>query len=362
MVTGTGGVAFTRAESLDNISKDLRNLRAPLSAQDGDNGSDCARAAGIATCKLQNATGTRTSSGEVSVVQAYAYCQRIARQVARTFYYGSLFLPAPKRRAAWAIYAFCRTADDIADRTWHPHDPVAELARWRDALVSTYAGHPRGPIMTAWADMLRTFAVPLEPALELLDGMVMDVSPARFATWDALRLYCYRVAGTVGLLMAPVLGYASAAALPGAVDLGIAMQLTNILRDIGEDAANGRVYLPAEDMNRFGVHVSHLSSRPVTPELRALIEFESVRAEEYYDQGMTGISWLDSDARLAIALSATLYREILDRIRRNGYDVLTCRAHVPFTRKLTAVPGVWLSLRRAGRPAAYPSRSSSAFR
>ncbi|HEV2405953.1 MAG TPA: squalene/phytoene synthase family protein, partial [Ktedonobacterales bacterium] len=142
----------------------------------------------------------------VSPELAYEYCRGVARVIARTFYYGSLFLPRSKRRATWALYAFCRTADDIADEpALFPH-PLAELEGWRQGLLDAYAGQPRGPVMTAWADMLRTYAVPIEPALDLLRGVAMDIAGARYDTFEELHLYCYRVAGTVGLLMAPILG------------------------------------------------------------------------------------------------------------------------------------------------------------
>lgn len=284
-------------------------------------------------------------AGDLSLADAYGYCRRITREVARTFYYGSLFLPAEKRRAAWALYAFCRTADDIADEPDLYPDPLGELARWRSALLDTYAGRPRGPVMRAWADVLHRYPVPLQPALELLDGVALDVRGAQYATFQQLQDYCYQVAGTVGLLIAPILGYRDEAALPAAVDLGIAMQLTNILRDTGEDASHGRVYLPAEDLAAFGYSRDELLRGIVNEPFIRLIELQIARAEAFYARGMRGIALLDPDARLAIALSARLYRGILQRIRRNRYDVFTRRAHVSLLGKLTQVPGAWLGLR-----------------
>jgi phytoene synthase len=280
-----------------------------------------------------------------SVDAAYAYCREIARAIGRTFYYGSLFLPPPRRRAAWALYAFCRTVDDIADvPDQSPEGAMTALAGWRASLLATYAGRPEGPVMTAWADVLRTFPVPLEPALELLDGVAMDVVGAHYESWESLCVYCYRVAGTVGLLMAPLLGPVSPVAHESAVDLGIAMQLTNILRDVGEDAANGRIYLPRDEMARFRYGEDELHSGVVTPAFRELMEFQMARAERHYERGMRGIALLDPEVRLAIALSATLYHAILGRIRRNGYDVFTRRAHIGLAAKLATLPGVWLQL------------------
>ena len=285
-------------------------------------------------------------TGATNLAEAYAYCQHITRSIARTFYYGSLFLPTAKRQAAWALYAFCRSADDIADEPELYPEPLLELERWRTSLTEVYSGRPRGPVMTAWAGMLEHFAVPIEPALDLLAGVEMDARGQRYTTFDELRLYCYRVAGTVGLLMSPVLGYNSPAALDAAVDLGIAMQLTNILRDVGEDLTNGRIYLPAEDMARFGYTEDELKAGTVNNSFVRLIEHQIARAEHYYARGMRGIALLQPESRLAIALSARLYSNILQRIRRNHYDVFSRRAHVSLAGKLAALPGVWLSLQR----------------
>lgn len=275
----------------------------------------------------------------------YGYCRGITREIARTFYYGSLFLPREKRRAAWALYAFCRIADDIADeRDLYPN-PLTDLARWREALLATYAGHPRGPVMRAWADTLTRFAVPLQPALDLLTGVEMDLTGATYHSFDDLRLYCYRVAGTVGLLMAPILGYRDEAALAAAVDLGIAMQLTNILRDLAEDAARGRLYLPAEEMAAFGYTRAELERGAITPAFVHLMRFQIARAEDYYQRGLRGVRLLDGDAQLAIALSGSLYRAILDRIRCCRYDVFSRRIHIATAGKLAMLPSAWLRVR-----------------
>jgi phytoene synthase len=284
-----------------------------------------------------------------SLPEAYDYCRRIIQQIARTFYYGSLFLPEQKRRAAWALYAFCRVADDIADEPDLYPEPLSALAHWRADLLGAYDGKPRGPVMRAWADALTRWPVPLQPALDLLDGVEMDVRGGAYATFEDLRLYCYRVAGTVGLLTAPILGYDDAHAPEAAVDLGIAMQLTNILRDIGEDRARGRIYLPADEMAAFGYGRDELERGVVNAAFINLIEFQIARAETYYERGMAGIALLHPDARLAITLSGELYRAILYRIRRNHYDVFTQRAHIPLTGKLAILPRAWLRVRSLGK-------------
>ncbi len=298
--------------------------------------------------QLRGAAGAldeSTLADDASLDAVYDYCRGITREIARTFYYGSLFLPAAKRRAAWALYAFCRIADDIVDeRDLYPN-PQADLARWRDTLLGAYAGRPHGPVMRAWADTLSRYPVPLRPALDLLDGVEMDLSGAAFATFEDLRLYCYRVAGTVGLLMAPILGYRDEAALTAAVDLGIAMQLTNILRDLAEDAARGRLYLPADEMAAFGYTRAELEQGHTTPAFVELMRFQIARAEEYYQRGLRGVRLLDDDAQLAIALSGALYRAILDRIQARGYDVFSERIHISTPGKLALLPSVWLRVR-----------------
>ncbi|HEY8322901.1 MAG TPA: squalene/phytoene synthase family protein [Ktedonobacterales bacterium] len=289
----------------------------------------------------------RLTPADAPLSAVYAYCQRITREIARTFYYGSLFLPAEKRRAAWAVYAFCRIADDIADeRDLYP-DPLAALQRWRLALLDAYAGRPRGPVMRAWADTLTRYPIPLQPALDLLGGVEMDIAGASFARFDDLRLYCFRVAGTVGLLMAPVLGYraeadAESAVARAAVDLGIAMQLTNILRDLAEDAAHGRVYLPADELAAFGYSRAELERSAITPAYFRLMRYQIARAEEYYTRGLRGVRLLDPDARLAITLSGSLYRAILRRIAQRPQDVFARRIHLSTPAKLAMLPGAWL--------------------
>lgn len=303
---------------------------------------------------MAGALDERLLPADAPLSATYAYCQRITREIAHTFYYGSLFLPAEKRRAAWALYAFCRIADDIADeRDLYP-DPLAALQRWRQALLGAYAGSPRGPVMRAWADTLTRYPIPLQPALDLLSGVEMDIAGASFARFDDLQRYCYRVAGTVGLLMAPVLGYRAdaddvgtddEAALAAAVDLGIAMQLTNILRDLAEDAARGRVYLPTDELAAFGYSRAELERGAITPAFFRLMRYQIARAEEYYTRGLRGVRLLDPDARLAIALSGSLYRAILRRIAQRPQEVFARRIHLSTPAKLAMLPGVWAKTR-----------------
>jgi phytoene synthase len=221
--------------------------------------------------------------------------------------------------------------------------PQNKLAYWRTAIERIYrcGGSDEEPIQVAWSDMLAHYPVPLQPALDLLQGVAMDLSVTRYETFDDLYVYCYRVAGTVGLLTSPIFGYHEDAALLYAVDLGVALQLTNILRDIGEDARRGRIYLPQDEMRHFGYNEAELMAGIINDPFRELVRFQIARADEYYRRALPGISLLNADCRLAVRLSGSLYSHILDRIRLNNYNVFTKRASVPLKTKLAAVPQYW---------------------
>jgi len=262
-------------------------------------------------------------------------------------------LPPPKRAAIWAVYAFCRVVDDLVDepadstlRVGHlrgSHSPAKAIDGWRRALERLYCHGEVGdePVLYAWRDMLEHYPVPLEPALDLLDGVMMDLTQKRYQTFDDLYLYCYRVAGTVGLLTTPIFGYQEEASLAHAVDLGIALQLTNILRDIGEDARRGRVYLPQDEMARFEYSEADLMEGVINDAFCQLVRFQIERANDYYRRAQPGIALLEADCRLAVRLSSTLYRGILDRILLNDFNVFTRRASVPLKTKLMTVSTHW---------------------
>jgi phytoene synthase len=292
------------------------------------------------------------------IAEAYDYCRRVTQRASKTFYWGSMFLPPAKREAIWAVYAFCRVVDDIVDEAldvWMPRRghlagasaPIEELEYWRRSLERIYqrGGSNEGQIQLAWSDMLGRYDVPLEPALDLLQGVEMDLAACRYKTFEDLYVYCYRVAGTVGLLTSPIFGYHDEAALVHAIDLGVALQLTNILRDIGEDARRGRIYLPQDEMRRFGYSEAELMAGVINDSFRDLVRFQIARADEYYLLSQAGIAFLHADCRLAVRLSGSLYRHILDRIRLNNYNVFTKRASVPLKTKLAAVPQYWFMQR-----------------
>ena len=265
---------------------------------------------------------------------SYRACREIVRAHSKTFYLSSRFLPAEKQRAIWAIYAFCRTADDIVDRIAPAHERLASIDAWERALVASYRGVASEPILAGFADAAQRFAIPIEPALELLRGARMDVTVRRYETYEALHEYCYLVASTVGLLVIPVLGTISPDAACYGVALGRAMQMTNILRDIGEDARMDRIYLPAEDLRRFRCTEAAILRETVDENFIALMRFEIERVRGMYAQAEPGIPMLAPDARYTVGLALSLYRGILERIEANGFDVFRRRAFVPLRAKM----------------------------
>jgi phytoene synthase len=266
----------------------------------------------------------------------YRHCREIARSNSKTFYLSSLFLAPEKRRAVWAVYAFCRTADDIVDRVTPASERLAAIDYWERALLAAYRGSPDDRIMVALHDAIGRFDIPLQPALDLLRGARLDITVRRYATYDDLGEYCYLVASTVGLLTAPILGYTADAALGYGVTLGRAMQMTNILRDVGEDARMGRIYLPLDEMQQFGYTESSLFEEVVDDAFAALMKFQIDRVRRLYAQAEPGIAMLARESRCTVRLAFTLYRQILRSIENNRFDVYSKRAYVPFRSKMLA--------------------------
>jgi phytoene synthase len=282
---------------------------------------------------------------------AYAACAAMIRAHSASFYFSASLLPPGKRQAVLALYAFCRTSDDLVDSAPARGLSVAEteqaLAGW---AARCRAPHPArdetAPVVLAWADTRRRFAIPQALADELLAGVRMDISIARYATWADLWIYCYRVASTVGQMSMHITGAIHPAATNYAIRLGVALQLTNILRDVGEDARQGRIYLPLADLARFGYTERELLDGVINDHFKALMRFEIARARTLYAQAWPGIAMLAPDSRLAVGAAATVYRAILDRIEANGYDVFTRRARVPNRAKLALLPQIWWRVQR----------------
>ena len=267
------------------------------------------------------------------VAAGYHRCGEIARRHSRSFYFAGWLLPPERRRAMFGLYAFCRTCDDIVDRGHG--DTAANLAAWRVAFSAADLD-TADPVLRVWADLQSRYRLDATHVDELIEGVTWDLTPERrYATLDDLLAYCYRVASTVGLLSLPLLGWVGSERPRGAATaLGQAMQLTNILRDIGEDAALGRCYLPRTLCERHGLTEAEVRAGVVTPPLVDVIEALIAEAERLYQQAWIGIGQLAPESRFGIAVALVLYRAILPGIRRIDYDVFRRRAHTSLTQKL----------------------------
>jgi len=280
---------------------------------------------------------------------------------AKTFYFASHFIPNEKRAACYAVYAFCRYVDDIVDVAMERGDVTREDAirlveQWRSEVGKLYETNAAAPsneetmvsraVLRAWEDTLERYHIPRNLPEELIEGALMDTTISRFDTFDELRDYCYKVASTVGLMTSEIFHYSSPEAVPHAIDLGIAMQLTNIIRDVKEDAERGRIYLPREELERFKVSEEEVLHHEWSDRFRALIAFQVERADRYYDSADKGIPYLDADSRLTVQLMSTNYRKILRVVEGMGLNVFERRASTSLWQKLSAIPAAWLAVRR----------------
>ena len=288
--------------------------------------------------------------------QAYEACRRETAEWAKTFYLGTLLMPAAKRRAIWAIYVWCRRSDERRDSAEAQARPVAELAgrldRWEERTRKLFAGDVHDGLDLVMRDTIERYPQPLQAYLDMIEGQRMDLNQHRYENFEQLELYCYRVAGTVGLMTQEVMGLDPAYTTApwsdrpdtsrSAVALGIANQLTNILRDVGEDRGRGRIYLPQEDLARFGYSEEQLLAGVVNDNWRALMRFQLERARMWFARSEAGVRWLAPDARWPVWASLRLYRGILDVIESHGYDVFNKRAYVPRAGKLIDLPFSYL--------------------
>jgi phytoene synthase len=274
-----------------------------------------------------------------SLSTSYAWCERLARRHAGNFYHAFRLLPPTQRRAMCALYAFLRVADDIADTPGPAADKVAPLAAWREQLHAALAGVYRHPLHPALHHTVSTYGVPPRHLEEVLDGVAMDLVTDRYDTFADLYPYCYRVASAVGLACIHLWGFTGPDAPAHAEAAGIAFQLTNILRDLGEDAARGRVYLPREDLDRFGYPAEGLGSGRRDDAFRELMRFEVARARGYYDRAEPLTALLRPSGRAVFTVMLRTYRGLLDAIERRGYDVFSSRVRLGRLHKL------WLATR-----------------
>lgn len=265
--------------------------------------------------------------------------RRATEAGSKSFYFASRFFPAHLRRRAYAIYWFCRTTDDLVDEAKSLAQGEADLNAWEAALRAGLAGASIDHhILVHFLAVARECAIPPEYPLDLIAGCRMDLHQTRYSTFEELRVFCYRVASTVGLMMCHAIGFTPDTnpeiARKHAVDLGIAMQLTNILRDIATDLRLGRIYLPAEDLARFGYAESDLRSRVRNDAFRSLMRFEAARARDYYAAAFPGIPMLNPEGRFAVEIAGKVYRRILDEIEKLDYNVFEHRAVVPSREKV----------------------------
>ena len=272
---------------------------------------------------------------------AYDHCQRVAQEHARNFYYAFRTLPRGKRRAVYAAYAFCRLCDDIADDDIPTEEKESGFARVRGLLAESQNGRSVDPVFVALVDASRSFGIPARYFDQVIEGVEMDLTLNRFQNFEELRGYCYKVASVVGLICLEVFGYDDDRAKEYAVDLGIAMQLTNILRDVKEDAERGRIYIPLDDMESFGYTERELMAGVVNGPFRKLMAFQAARARRYFESGTNLHSLVHPESRACPALLSRVYSTILDRIESSGFDVFARRIGLSTRDKLFLTARLW---------------------
>jgi phytoene synthase len=313
------------------------------------------------------------TASDPALRRAFSASRAICKRHAKSFYFASFFLPKHKRNAAYAVYAFCRMIDDAIDQDDASIESAggsscecggldARLSLFRDRLDEIYSGTLELPdpefrsqtqdALFAFSRTVERFEIPKQHFLDLAEGCRMDLTIQRYATWNSLEKYCYHVAGVVGLIMSAIFGLRHSEAGEQAIAMGNAMQLTNILRDVREDWLRGRIYLPLEDLARFGYSEGDLSRGVMNDAFRRLMKFEVARARSLYREGSRGLCWLaDDGSRLTASAMAVIYSGILDAIERQHYDVFRNRAHLSTGQKLRRLPASWrLAKREDGEP------------
>jgi phytoene synthase len=300
----------------------------------------------IRSLRLRSQPPQPQPDNEVDLERAFELCAEITRDHSKSFFFSTSFLPREKRRAIRAFYAFCRTTDDMVDVLAKGEPETrAILDTWRRASRQS-PSEQDNPVLVAWTTVRDRYGVPQSLIEELIDGCEMDLTISRYETWADLRRYCYCVASTVGLVSMHIIGVNGddpalfERSRQPAIELGIALQLTNILRDVGEDLGRERIYLPQEDMRRFDYTEQDLRRRAIDDRFRALMQFEIDRAQQLYQSSVPAIASLKPEGRVAVGAAALLYRDILDKIVENQFDVFSRRAHLSFKDKLQRMPGI----------------------
>ncbi len=277
------------------------------------------------------------------LADAYETCRLLTRKEARNFYFAFLTLPAERRRAIYVAYAFCRYCDDSVDEEGTTDEKLARISRLRHMLTETYDGRAGGPVFIGLADVAHRYGIPQEYFEEVLNGVESDLIKTRYADFDELRAYCYQVASVVGLICIHIFGYQGGeVARRHAIDLGLAMQLTNICRDVREDWELGRIYLPQDEMHRYGVTEEDLAAGEVTDSFAELLQFQIDRAREYFASGRLLLSHLPRRSRACPAALGFIYGGVLNKIERSGYDVFGGRIGLSNSGKLALMAKAWL--------------------
>jgi len=287
-----------------------------------------------------------------------SYCRRVTRQSGSSFYYPLLFLPKQKREALYAIYAFCRHSDDLVDEIAEPNEARKQLAAWREELQRTYEGAPRHPITERLYEIMARYPIPKIYFEELLLGMAMDLENQRYRTFEELSSYCYRVASVVGLACIEVFQYSHPQAKEYAIAQGMALQLTNILRDLPEDLGRGRIYLPLEEMDRFGYSEADLHARRYNDSFVELMRFQWNRARDYYQQAES-LLWPPDRGNLIVAeIMRSIYWRIFQKIEATGFNVFEIRSRISSLQKFGIALSTWRECRSASLPLGRHDRPS----
>ena len=269
------------------------------------------------------------------------YCRQKAIASGSSFYYSFLFLPPERRRAITALYAYCREVDDVVDECTDAGVARTKLAWWRQEVANLYAGKPQHPVTQALACGIVTYDIHQQNMLELIDGMTMDLDYNRYPDYDTLRLYCHRVAGVVGLMSAAIFGFSDRKTLEYAPELGLAFQLTNIIRDVGEDARRNRIYLPLDELARFGVNEADIQATRESENFQKLMAFQIERAQKQYDLALSKLPRADRKPQIPGLIMSAIYRTVLDEIRAGGSNVLKERTSLTPVRKLWIATKTW---------------------
>ena len=271
--------------------------------------------------------------------------RQLARAAASNFYYSFLLLPSAKRKAIKDVYAFCRLLDDIVDEDPTGRDPASELQYWRDEIEGCYQGCPLSDFGERLMGSILEFTLPKQPFLDLIEGMEMDLRWHSYQTFADLREYCYRAASAVGLICIEIFGYESARTREYAVNLGLALQLTNILRDLKEDIGRGRIYLPLEDLERFGYREQDLRANQYNAPFIELMKFEHSRARSYFIKAAASLPEVDRASMFAAEIMSAIYSEMLDQMPEIQFDVFRNRVSVAKSRRLRIALEIWLRSR-----------------